>query len=180
MGNPIDAASISSDDDNRQHPTSTQAAEDSATALQELHIDDTSTDIGGHRSFPGEGRTFTVDPNVFTQWNAGKPAIINDEGTPSVHPVSPSVTGQTNGTDVDSTKQPAPNDNALALGASAEVNVESAKKKSKNKNKKSKSKRGLVQTFQAPKTQRRDDNKSLLGSTHRLRGILCGRTFDPR
>lgn len=179
MGNPLGAASVSGHDDNHQHADSSRTMENTAGELQEIHIDDSSTDVGGNRSFPGEGRTFTVDPKVFTQWNAGKPGVIDNDGAYGAHQASPSVAGQTKGGHSDSTEHPTVNTDALAAGASTEVGVGSTKKKSKS-NKKSKSKRGLVQTFQALKSYCHADTLPLLGSTHRVRRILCGRAHDSR
>ncbi len=179
MGNPLGAASVSDHDDTRQHANSSQSAKNAAGALQELHIDDSSSDVGGNRSFPGEGRTFTVDPNVFTQWNAGRPGIIDSDGAYGAHQASSSVAAQTNGAQSDSTDQPTVSTDALVAGAPTEVGVGSTKKKSKS-NKKSKSKRGLVQAFQELESYCHADILPLLGSTHRIRRILCGRAHDSR
>ncbi|KAL8906996.1 MAG: hypothetical protein Q9207_001682 [Kuettlingeria erythrocarpa] len=120
MGNPLGAASVSGHDDEHQHANSSQAAENTAGALQELHIDNSSPAVGENRSFPGEGRTFTVDPKVFTQWNAGKPGIIDSDGAYGAHQATPSVAGQTNGAHSDSTEHLTVSTDALAAGAPTE------------------------------------------------------------
>lgn len=132
MGNPLDAASVSSDNDH-QSTVPARILDSTATALQDLQIDDTFQDAGETGRFPGEGRTFVVDPNVFAQWNAGQDAVLRDGvADGDLQPTSPPK------------EDKLPNgQETSAADTSMELGVNSTKKSSKKK--KPKSKRGLVQ-----------------------------------